>query len=156
MQNPLKNLALTLPPEVFRDLKVRLVLLLIFGAAAALVVWSIGYRLPDSDKKLGQQNTKIAGIEKEIGDLQERWNPQEAEQIAGRFKLSEEQLFAGQAEVGGWQAELKRQADQLAVSVNAGVTRTQACPLPGKRFAILSAKVDVRPITPGVRTNSPY
>jgi len=156
MQNPLKNFVPTLPPEVFRDLKVRLVLLFIFAASAALVVWSIGYRLPDSDKKLGQQNTKIAGIEKEIGDLQDRWNSQEAEQIAGRFKQSHELLFTGQDEVGGWQAELKRQADQLAVTVNAGVTRTQDCPLPGKRFSIMSAKVDVRPITPGVRTNSPY
>ena len=156
MQNPLKNLALTLPPEVFRDLKVRLVLLLIFGAAAALVVWSIGYRLPDSDKKLQAQNTKIAQLESEIEQVERRWNPQEAEQIAGRLKLSQEQLFAGQDEVGRWQTELKRQADQLAVTVNAGTTKTQNCPLPGKRFSILSTKVDVRPAAPGVRTNSPY
>src|SRR5206468_1190463 len=77
-------------------------------------------------------------------------------QIVGRLKLSQEQLFAGQDEVGGWQSELKRQADQLAVSVSAGVTKTQDCPLPGKRFSIMSTKVDVRPTAPGVRTNSPY
>jgi len=156
MQNPLKSIALTLPPEVFRDLKVRLALLLVFAASGVLSVWSIGYRLPDSEKKLGQQNIKMAGIEKEIGDLQDRWNPQEAEQIAGRFKLSEKQLFTNRTEIANWQAELKRQTDQLAVSVNAGVTRTQDCPLPGKRFSIMTATVDVRPISPGVRTNSPY
>jgi len=156
MQNPLKSFVQTLPPEVFRDLKVRLALLLIFAASAALVVWSIIYRLPESDKKLERQNTKIAELERDIDLLERNWNSQEAEQIAGRFKQSHELLFAGQDEVGGWQAELKRQADQLAVTVNAGVTRTQDCPLPGKRFSIMSAKVDVRPITPGVRTNSPY
>ena len=156
MQNPLKDLVLTLPPEVFRDLKVRLVLLMIFGVSAALVVWSIVYRLPDSDRKLERQQSKIAELENQALELELRWKPQEAEQIAGRFKQSQELLFAGQDEVGGWQAELKRQADQLAVTVNAGVTRTQDCPLPGKRFSIMSAKVDVRPITPGVRTNSPY
>jgi len=155
MQNPLKNLALTLPPEVFRDLKVRLLLLLIFAASAALVVWSIN-RLPESDKKLLAQSAKIAELEKQEHDLTNRWDGVEAEQIAGRFKQSQELLFAGQDEVGGWQAELKRQADQLALTVNASVARTQDCPLPGKRFTITSAKVDVRPITPGVRTNSPY
>ncbi len=155
MQNPLKSFVQTLPPEVFRDLKVRLVLLLVFAASAALAWWSIN-RLPDSDKKLLAQNAKIAELEKQEHDLTNRWDAVEAEQIAGRFKQSQELLFAGQDEVGGWQAELKRQADQLAVTVNAGVTRTQDCPLPGKRFSIMSAKVDVRPITPGVRTNSPY
>src|SRR5213593_2385925 len=63
MQNPFKDLVLTLPPEVFRDLKVRLALLLIFGASAALVVWSIVYRLPDSDRKLERQQSKIAELE---------------------------------------------------------------------------------------------
>ena len=76
--------------------------------------------------------------------------------MAGRFKQSQELLFPGQNAFGGWQADLKQQADQLAVSVNAGVTKTQDCPLPGKRFAIMSATVEVRPITPGIRTNSPY
>jgi len=155
MQNPLKSFVLTVPPEVFRDLKVRLVLLFVFAASVALAWWSIN-RLPDSDKKLQAQTTKMADLEKQKEDLEKRWDGKEAEQIAGRFKLSQEQLFTGQAEVGGWQTELKRQADQLAVSVNAGVTRTQDCPLPGKRFSIVTATVDVRPVTPGVRTNSPY
>src|SRR5687767_13081643 len=109
MQNPLKSLALTLPPEVFRDLKVRLVLLLVFAASAVLVVWSIMYRLPDSDRKLALLNTRITEIEKDIDDLQRRWNAQDAEQTAARFKQSQELLFAGQEEVGAWQAELKRQ-----------------------------------------------
>jgi hypothetical protein len=154
MQNPLKSL--TLPPEVFRDLKVRLVLLVIFAASVALVMWSIMYRLPDSEQKLATQNIKIAEIEKDIDDLQRRWNAQEAERIAGRFKQSQELLFTGQDEIAAWQAEIKRQADQLAVSVNAGLSRTQDCPLPGKRFSIVTATLEVRPVTPGVRTNSPY
>ena len=154
MENPLKKLML--PPAVFRDLKVRLLLLFVFGASAALVVWSIMYRLPASDKKLAQQNTKIAGIEKEIGDFQDRWNPLEAERIFVRSKQCQEQLLAGHDEVTGWQANLKRRADQFTLSVNAGITKTQDCPLPGKRFSIYSATLDVRSITPGVRTNSPY
>jgi len=153
MQNPLKNLML--PPEAFHDLKVRLLLLFVFAASVALAWWSIN-RLPASEKKLAQQNTKITELENQEGVLTNRWNPQEAELIAGRFKQSQEQLFAGQDALGGWQADLKQQADQLAVSVKPGVTNTQDCPLPGKRFAIMSATVDVRPITPGIRTNSPY
>ena len=153
MQNPLKNLML--PPSAFHDLKVRLLLLCVFGASVALAWWSIN-RLPASENKLARQNTKITELENQIDEFGRRWNPQEAEQIAGRFKQSQEQLFAGQDALGGWQADLKQQADQLAVSVNAGVTKTQDCPLPGKRFAIMSATVEVRPITPGIRTNSPY
>jgi hypothetical protein len=153
MQNPLKNLML--PESAFHDLKVRLLLLCVFVASAALVVWSIN-RLPASENKLAQQSTKITELENQIDEFGRRWNPQEAEQIAGRFKQSQELLFPGQNAFGGWLADLKRQADQLAVTVNAGVTKTQDCPLPGKRFAIMSATVEVRPITPGVRTNSPY
>ena len=155
MQNPFKSFVLTLQPEVFRDLKVRLALLLVFGASVALAWWSIN-RLPASELKLARQSTKITELENQIEDFGRRWDAQEAEQIVGRFKQSQEQLFANQDEVGGWQAELKRQADQLAVSVSAGLTKTQDCPLPGKRFSIMSTKVDVRPTTPGVRTNSPY
>jgi len=153
MQNPLKNLML--PESAFRDLKMRLLLLFIFGASVALAWWSIN-RLPASENKLARQSTKITELENQIQKFGDRWNPTEAEQIAGQFKLSQEQLFAGQDAFGGWQAELKQQADQLAVSVNMGVTNTQDCPLPGKRFAIRSATVEVRPITPGIRTNSPY
>jgi hypothetical protein len=154
MENPLRKLML--PPAAFRDLKVRLLLLFVFGASAALVVWSIMYRLPASEKKLAQQNAKIAGIEKEIGDFQDRWNPLEAERIFVRSKQCQEQLLAGHDEVTGWQANLKRRADQFTLSVNAGITKTQDCPLPGKRFSIYSATLEVRSITPGVRSNSPY
>src|SRR5216117_2320812 len=155
MPNPLKNFVQTLTPEVFRDLKVRLALLFVFAASVALAWWSIN-RLPASENLLARQNTKITELENQIDEFGRRWNPQEAEQIAGRFKQSQEQLFAGQDALGGWQADLKQQADQLAVSVKPGVTNTQDCPLPGKRFAIMSATVEVRPITPGIRTNSPY
>ncbi len=103
MQNPLKNLML--PPEAFHDLKVRLLLLFVFAASVALAWWSIN-RLPASEKKLAQQNTKITELEKQIDEFGRRWNPQEAEQIAGRFKQSQEQLFAGQDALGGWQADL--------------------------------------------------
>src|SRR5262245_19096674 len=99
MQNPLKNLLLSLPPQAFRDLKVRLVLLLIFGASTAMVVWSIRYRLPESDRKLERQHSRIAELENQTLELELRWNPQEAEQVAGRFKQSQEQLFAGPEEV---------------------------------------------------------
>jgi len=151
MQNPLKSF----PPEVLRDLKVRLVLLCVFGLSMALAWWSIN-RLPASEKKLERQNLKINELEDQITGFERRWNPHEAEQMNGRFKETQKQLFGGQEEFGLWQAELKRQASQLTVSVNAGVTKTQDCPLPGKRFAIMSAKVEVRPSSPGVRTNSPY
>src|SRR5439155_25299602 len=151
MQNPLKNLML--PPEAFHDLKVRLLLLCVFAASVALAWWSIN-RLPASENLLARQNTKITELENQIDEFGRRWNPQEAEQIAGRFKQSQEQLFAGQDALDGWQADLKQQDDQLAVSVKPGVTNTQDCPLPGKRLAIASATAEVGPITPGIRTNS--
>jgi len=151
MQNPLKNF----PPEMLRDLKVRLVLLCVFVVSMALAWWSIN-RLPDSEKKLERQNLKITELENQITEFERRWNPQEAEQMPGRLKESQKQLFSGQEEFGLWQTELKRQASQLTVLFNPGVTKTQDCPLPGKRFAIMSANVEVRPSAPGVRTNSPY
>src|SRR5213075_1881173 len=136
MQNPLKNF----PPEVLRDLKVRLVLLCVFVVSMALAWWSIN-RLPDSEKKLERQNLKITELENQITEFERRWNPQEADQMTGRFKESQKQLFGGQDEIGLWQTELKRQASQLTVLFNPGVTKTQDCPLPGKRFAIMSANV---------------
>jgi len=153
MQNPLKNLML--PESAFRDLKMRLLLLFIFGASVALAWWSIN-RLPAWETKLQLQSTKIAQLESNILELELRWNPQDAERIASRFKLSQEQLLAGPEEFIRWQTDLKRRTDQLAVSINAGLAQTQACPLPGKRFSIYSATLEMRPIPPGLRTNSPY
>ncbi|HYV32247.1 MAG TPA: hypothetical protein VEO53_14230 [Candidatus Binatia bacterium] len=153
MENPLKKLML--PPAAFRDLKMRLLLLLVFGASVALAWWSIN-RLAVWEKKLQVQNTKVVEIENETGEFERRWNPQEAERIFTRSKQCQEQLLAGHDEVLGWQADLKRRADQFTLSVNAGITKTQDCPLPGKRFSIYSATLDVGSITPGVRTNSPY
>jgi hypothetical protein len=140
---------------VFRDLKVRLLLLFVFGASVALAWWSIN-RLSVWEKKLQVQNMKVVELEKEIGEFERRWNPREAEEIAARSKQCQEQLLAGLDDVNRWQADLKRRADQFTLSVNAGITKTQDCPLPGKRFSIYSATVDVGSITPGVRTNSPY
>jgi hypothetical protein len=155
MENPLKNLVQSLPPGAFRDLKVRLLLLGIFGASVALLFWSIG-RPAVWEKKLELETTKISDLEGEIFQLELRWNPQEAEQISGRFEQSQERLLTGPDQMGALQADLKRFADQFTVSFNAGITRTQECPLPGKQFTIMSAAVDMRPITPGIRTNSPY
>jgi len=108
------------------------------------------------EKKLEQESTKISQLEGEILQFELRWNPQEAEQMTNRFKLSQEQIMAGPQEVVTWQAELKKRADQFTLSVNPGIIKTQECPLPGKRFSIVSATVDLRAITPGIRTNSPY
>src|SRR5438874_7421304 len=155
MQNPLKNLRLTLPPEVFQDLKVRLVLLLIFGASVALLVWTLN-RPRAWDKKLELENRTSTELEGDIQQLEKRWNTEEAGLIASKFKQSHELLFAGQDELVLWQTDIKRRADQFTVSVNPGVTKTQDCPLPGKRFFIFEPKMDLRPITPGIRTNSPY
>src|SRR5438105_2122665 len=117
MQNPLKNLRLTLPPEVFRDLKVRLLLLVIFGASVALLVWTIN-RPRAWDKKLEVENMTSTGLEGDIQQLTNRWNVEEAGLIANKFKQSHELLFAGQEELVLWQTDLKRRADQFTLSVS--------------------------------------
>lgn len=155
MKNPLNQLKASLPAKTTRNLKVRLLLLLVFTASVALVWWSIN-RLPDWEQKLKQTGAQVAGMESEILQLDMRWNAQEAEQIAAGLKDSEEQLLSGREEVNAWQTNLQRRADQFTLVVSAGVTRTQDCPLPGKRFSIFAATLDVSSITPGQRTNSPY
>jgi hypothetical protein len=153
MANPLSNLAL--PPEAYRDLKVRLLLLGVFGASVALVWWSVN-RLPAWEKKLNEQNRKITELEGEITQFELRWNGAEAERIAGRFKEAQEHVSAGPNEWTSWQGEMKRQANQFTVAFNPGATNTHDCPLPGKRFSILSATLDLSAFSPGTRTNSPY
>src|ERR1043166_3704930 len=153
MQNPLKNFALS--PEVTRDLKVRVLLLGSLVVSVALAWWSIN-RLPDWEKKIQSQNTKIAQLEDEILNLEKRWSDSEAEEVGARCKTVQDQLLSGHDEVMLWQTNLQRRANQFTLSVNTGVTNTMDCPLPGKRFSIYSATVDVGTISPGVRTNSPY
>ncbi len=155
MANPLKSLELALPPEVFRDLKVRLLLFGVFVASVALAWWSIS-RLPVWEKKLEQESTKISQLEGDIDQLERRWNPEEAAQITNKFKLSQERIMAGREEVAAWQTELKQRGDQFAMSFSPSTTRTQECSLPGKRFSIISFTVNLGTVTPGIRTNSPY
>src|SRR6266540_2262410 len=144
MQNPFEKLRQALPPGAARDLKVRLLLLAVLGASVALAWWSIN-RLPAWQKKIDHQNTQVSELERDIAKLDSRWNEQEAEQIAGKFNESREQLLVGRDGFALWQTDLKKQAEQFTLSINPGIIKTQDCPLPGKMFAIISTTVDVRP-----------
>jgi len=56
---------MALPPEALRDLKIRLLLLGIFGISVGLAWWSVS-RLPAWEKKLEQQTTRITSLESNI------------------------------------------------------------------------------------------
>src|ERR1044071_5929043 len=153
MQNPLSRMSR--PAKVTQDLKVRLLLLLVFAGSVALAWWSIN-RLPVWEARIRAAEGRIGEVERDIMDLERRWNEKEAAQISDKLKESQEQLLGGRDEVAQWQTSLQRSAKQFTLAVNAGVTRTQDCPLPGKRFSIYSETLDVGAISPGTRTNSPY
>jgi len=155
MSGGLQQLWARLPPGFFRTALVRLSLLLVFAGSLALAWWSVS-RLKPLEKLLQKQSEKLAHLEDEVMKMELKWNQQEADQMTNRFRQSQEELFLSQDEVLLWQVDLKRRADQFAMTVNSGITKTQECPLPGKRFSIYSATVDMRPNAPGIRTNSPY
>ena len=143
-----------MPPGFYRSLLVRLVLLIVFGGSMWLAWWSV-HRLGPVEKKLQAQSEKLARLEDDIMQMEMKWNPREAEQVAGKFKQAQEQIFAGNEEFLRWQDELKRQTKQFVVEMKAQSVRTQACPLPNKVFAIIPTTVELQ-ASDEPATNSPY
>src|SRR5439155_6982716 len=93
MKNPVTGLLATVPVAVSRALLARLVMFSALAASVGLVWWSV-LRLPPLDKQLEAQNTKMAGLENEIQQLELTPNPLLVEQMAARFNQVPEQLFA--------------------------------------------------------------
>jgi hypothetical protein len=143
-----------MPADFVRTLLVRLVLFLVFAGALTLTWWSVN-RLAPAEKKLQMQSDKLARLEDDVMQLELRWNPREAEQVAGKFKQAQEQVFGGQDEFLRWQEELKRQTNQFFLEVKAQTGRTQACPLPNKVFSVIPATVDMR-VSDEAVTQPPY
>jgi len=143
MIGPLAQFWQRFPPGTFRAAAVRLVLLLAFAGAVYLSWWSVN-RLAPVDKLLQIQSEKIARLEDEVLKMELKWNPREAEQVAEKFKLAQEQLFAGHDDFNRWKEELKRQTNQFILDVKTQTGRTQACPLPNKFFAIIPATIELQ------------
>jgi hypothetical protein len=143
MTSPLTQLWQRFPPGTFRAAAVRLVLLLAFGGALYLSWWSVN-RLAPIDKLLQIQSEKIARLEDDVLKMELRWNPREAEEVADKFKVAQEQLFAGHDDFNRWKEELKRQTNQFTLDVKVQTGRTQACPLPNKVFAIIPTVIDLQ------------
>jgi len=155
MKSPLKEFWQKLPPGFARSTLVRLLLLIVFVGSLALAWYSVN-RLQPVERLLQMQSEKLARLEDEVMQLELKWNSQEAEQVAGKFKVAQDQLFSGQDEVKRWQEELKHPANQFVVDVKAQAGRTQACPLPNKIFAIIPATVEMQASVNEPATKPPY
>jgi hypothetical protein len=142
------------PPEIYRALLTRAILLTVFAGSVVLVWWSVN-RLAPADRKLEVQNTKIASLEKEIEHLEQKPNPLEAEKTANEYKQAQELLFQGPDEAIGWE-ELRRQASRFTVKVEAQIGKTQACVLSRRQFRIVSANLEFQLNPDNLSTNSPY
>jgi len=133
-----------IPPEVYRALTVRLVMLIVFAGSVGLALWSLK-QLPPAERKLEQQNKRIATLESEIQFLEMKPSPLEAEQVAAKYKQAQQLLFSGLDEARGWE-QFKRQPERLLLTADPEVRflgKTQA-------LSILSANLELQ------ATNSPY
>src|SRR6266446_1520501 len=98
MKNTLADFWSRLPEGFVRAFLARFVLLLVFSGSLALTWWSVN-RLAPVEKKLQTQSDKLARLEDDVMQIELRWNPREAEQVAGKFKQAQELLFAGNDEL---------------------------------------------------------
>jgi hypothetical protein len=155
MISPFTQFSQRFPPGTFRAAAIRLVLLLAFVGALYLAWWSVN-RLAPIDKLLQIQSEKIARLEDDVLQMELKWNAAEAEQVAGKFKLAQEQVFAGHDDFNRWKDELKRQTNQFALDVKTQAGRTQACPLPNKVFAIIPATLELQAPTDETSTKPSY
>ena len=144
MSNPITDLWLKMPPAFYRAFLARVAMLLVLFGSVALVWWSFN-RLPPVEKKLQAQSDKLAHLEDEVMQMELKWNPREAEQVAAKFKQAQEELFTGNDEFIRWQEDLKRQTNQFVLEVKAQTGRTQDCPLPNKVFSVISTTIEVQP-----------
>jgi len=133
----------------------RVVLSVVFGGSVFLLWWSVS-RLPALERKLELKNVEIARLQNDVLDMQMKWNPQEADQVAARFRRAQEQLFDSPAEVARWQEDTKRQTNPFALAVLGQPAESRASPLPDKRLTVTPVTVELQSAPPGASTNSPY
>ena len=154
MKNPLAELMARLPQGSSRVLGIRLVMFGVFAGSAGLVWWSVD-RLAPLDKQLEIQNTKMAALENEIQQLELNPNPLLVEQMAARFKQIQEVLFTNRDEAMSWH-ELRRQPKRFVMTPETGGWTTQACPLSGQKFTIVSANLELQATPENRATTSSY
>jgi hypothetical protein len=143
MTGGLQQLWSRLPPGFFRTAFVRFSLLLIFAGSLGLAWWSVN-RLQPLEKLLQKQSEKLAHLEDEVMKLELKWNQQEADQVAAKFKKAQEQVFSNQDEIIKWNENLKHNTNQFILEVRAQTGHTQACPLPNKVFSVIPASIDLQ------------
>ena len=143
------------PPAFYQYLMGRVVLLLIFGAALLLLVWSVN-RVPPLNAELQLQSFQVSRLADEVERLQANWNTNEAAEVAQAVKTTREQMFASPEEYIKWQQEIQNQSTPLGLDASSQLLKAK--PTPDNRFSATPAviAIEVQPSTETTVTNSPY
>ena len=156
MTSDLRSLALMIPWPVLRRQLARLVLLLIVAASGGLVWWSISHRLLPVSRQVHDTSMEMANLASDVQELEMSWRASDVEEGERRFRKAQAQLVAGELGLAGWQREVERAAEVLALqaTTQAGKARIRGAGQEGLVF--FPVTIELRPLESSATTNTPY
>lgn len=151
-----RSLAVIFPWPVVRRQLARLALLLIVAAAGGLVWWSISHRLLPVSRQVHDASMEMAGLASNVQELEMSWRGSDAEEGERRFRKAQAQLVAGDLGLAGWQRELERAAEVLALQATTQAGKPKTCGPGQEGLVFFPVTLELRPLEAGATTNSPY
>jgi hypothetical protein len=141
----------------YRELIVRVVLVLLVFGSLTMVWWSI-QRLKPRQKAVAELNVTVNKLSGEVDQMETRWSKQEVEQILRKNSQVGDVLFVGQPALESWLANLREQVVPMALDLKADFGQAAADPAASNKVFTVPAtvSVDVKP-APGIDAiRTPY
>lgn len=136
----------------------RVLIVLVILLSVGVAYWSFFHQFLPLQQQARAVVTNVSSRSAQLDALERRWTPEEVEDIRARYREVYQQLFADQAALEAWLAELQKHAAPLALEINvgfgAGVPREEFT----TNLAVIPASIslEVKPADSNAQGKSPY
>jgi hypothetical protein len=134
----------------------RAVIILVLLASLALAWWTFTKVFIPVQRRSLELSTKFAALSSEVDQLERKWDKTDAEEIRRRYREVHGQLFADEASLEAWLANLQAQAGPLGLETKIELSPSRPAATNEQTLAIVSASIslEVRPLPGG--DDTPY
>lgn len=146
------------PPRSHWEALFRIGVVLVMVLSVSLAYWSFFHRLLPLQKQARSTLTKVSAMSSRLDEMEQRWTPEQAEKVRGRYREAYAELFTTQSALEEWLGEVKAPASWLALDVRVvlGQSTLQASPGQGLTIIPVSLALEVKPQPLDTQALSPY
>ncbi len=157
MNPPLMKTTQAAPPRpgLFKQILLRVLLVLPFGVAGTLW-WMSSGRLAPVSKESQELSQKASQLETAIGQLEQRRKDAESGRLAERYDAIFNRFFDGQESLTLWVDDLRQHAAALALDVRPDISELSVEKVAEESLQVIRVRLDVTPAVAIESNQSPY